>query len=324
MEKLKIANKNGMSCTVLQYGGTIQSILFPVNGELIETILNYPSCQDYASDQFYLGAIVGRYCNRIRNGKFQVQGNEYQLAINNAKNHLHGGINGFNKQVWKVESHTSNSVALSYFSSDGEEGYPGNLNARVNYRVDDENSIVIDITATVDKPCPVNLTGHSYFNLNRNISTIDNHLLKVNAQKFLSIDDAGIPTGEISQVANSPFDLSEFTSLGALLQSDDPRIRAQQGIDHNYVLEQSIEEDSLAAIVYSPETNIQLAVKTNMPGLQVYTGNHLAAPFQQYQGLCLEPQYFPDSPNRAEFPSSLLMPNLKYHHRMTYQFTLRS
>lgn len=321
MEHFTIANKNGMSCTILPFGGTIQSIKFPVGEELVETVLNYSNVFDYTSDQFYLGATIGRYCNRIKNGKFKIHGHEYQLATNNAQNHLHGGTKGFNKQVWEVATHTSNSLSLTYISNDGEEGYPGNLTTRIDYLLDDKNSVVIEITAMVDKPCPVNLTGHCYFNLNRTQSTIENHQLKVNAQKFLPVDDSGIPTGQLNNVKNSPFDLTEFRNLHSVIHSDDYWIRAQQGVDHNFVLAQSKRVESVAATVYSPETRIQLELMTNMPGLQVYTGNHLSSPFRKYQGLCLEPQYFPDSPNRVEFPSSILMPKEVYHHRIAYRFT---
>ncbi|MCW8877256.1 MAG: galactose mutarotase [Kangiellaceae bacterium] len=321
MELLTITNKNGMSCTILPYGGIIQSIRFPVEGELVETVLNYADLEDYLSDNFYLGAIVGRYCNRIANGKFRIGESSYQLASNNEQNHLHGGVKGFSKQVWNIESTTTNSISLSYLSSDGEEGYPGNLDVKVSYRLDDKNSLAIDITAKVDKPCPVNLTGHTYFNLSNNSSTIEKNLLKVNAEKFLPIDGSCIPTGELKEVVNTPFDLIGFRELGSVIGSNDFRISSQQGIDHNYVLSQSAGEVSHAASVYCPESKIQLEVSTNMPGLQVYTGNHLSGPFKRYQGLCLEPQYFPDSPNQVEFPSSLLMPDEEYHHRIIYRFS---
>jgi len=314
---------NGFSVTLLNYGAVIQSIKVPSSKAQTEVCLGYLRPDEYVTDNACLGAVVGRYCNRIAYGQYSTQRGTFQLPVNNNEHHLHGGPNGFHKKYWEfVERFDGDSpgIKLSCTSIDGEEGYPGNVTATATYRIVNGKRLVLDLEATSDQETPLNLTGHAYFNLNSDPSSIENHHLHVNANQYLPVDASCLPTGEIKEVKGSDFDFTNSTALGARIHSDNPQIAQLSGIDHNFVLANPTKDTQLAATVFSPQSHIQLRVYTNMPGLQVYTGNHLSGQHQPYQGLCLEPQYYPDSPNQRHFPNCFLQPGETYHHQIIYEF----
>ena len=318
-----LTTNNGFSVTVLNYGASLQSIKIPQGRSQVEVMVGYLRPDEYVADTSCMGAIAGRFCNRIAHGKYQRNGHTHQLTLNDGEHHLHGGEQGFNKRMWQVVERIngqSPGIKLAYFSADGEEGYPGNVNATAIYQILDDNKLLIDIEATSDKETPINLTGHGYFNLNRNNDSIENHHLQVRASHYLPIDDSCIPTGEIEPVGGSDFDFLQPVAVGQRLHSSDPQIARQSGLDHNFVLDDADGDSQLAATVFSPQTQITLNLYTNQPGLQVYTGNHLSGQFKPYQGICLEPQFFPDSPNHPQFPDCFLRPGQKYRHRIIYEF----
>ncbi|TQV73769.1 galactose mutarotase [Aliikangiella marina] len=323
LQQYFLTMENGLSVTILNVGATVQSIKVPYKGRQAEMVLGYLRPQEYVTDNFHMGAIAGRFANRIANGQFSLGANDYQLPTNCGDHHLHGGPNGFNRKIWHlVERFNDNEpgVKLECTSIDGEEGYPGNVTASATYRIVDGRKLVLDIEASSDQPTPINLTGHAYFNLNEGSGLIDNHLLQVNANRYLTTDVNCIPTGEYKTVVSSDLDFSEATELKGRIDSSYAPIRAQKGIDHNFIINDYNQQTKLAATVLSPQSGVQMRIYTNMPGLQVYTGNHLTTPFQPYQGLCLEPQFFPDSPNHPEFPNCILSPGETYHHQIVYEF----
>ena len=314
---------NGFSVTILNYGAILQSIKIPAGRLQVEVLLHYLRPDEYVSDTAYLGAVVGRYCNRIARGQFKTREGDFQLPLNNGKHHIHGGPNGFNKKTWElVERFDGDApgIKLQCQSGDGEEGYPGNMTATATYRLKDGKKLVIDLEATCDKETPINLTGHAYFNLNSDQSNIENHHLQINAEQYLPIDESSIPTGEFARVTDSPFDFLQATQLADRIHAPHPQVQNHSGLDHNFVLTNQLDMTQLAATLFSPQSKIQMRVYTNKPGLQVYTGNHLVAPFQPYQGICLEPQYYPDSPNHLHFPNCFLLPGQTYHHQIIYDF----
>lgn len=323
----QLGDKNGLQVGVLNYGAILQSIRVPVGERQIEVLLGFQAADDYLEDKAHIGAIAGRYCNRIANASFELNGEKFHLEKNDGDNLLHGGPQGFNQKFWRVVEYQQNQhpkITLAYESADGEQGFPGNLKNFVTYRIVEGHQLVIDINAQCDKPCPVNLTGHAYFNLNSSQRLIRNHELQIDAKKFLPIADNCIPTGELREVAESDFDFQQAAQVGPRIESNDLQIRKQKGIDHNFVLNGNNQSARAVAMLYSPESKIEMTLSTNMPGLQIYTGNHLSAPFESYQGICLEPQYFPDSPNQVAFPDCILHPEKSYHHQIIYDFRLRN
>lgn len=323
-----LANTNNMEVHITNYGGIVTAVRVPDKGGNIENVvLGFDSLEKYLGDDPYLGAIVGRYANRIADGTFTLDGKKYTLAKNNGDNHLHGGIKGFDSVLWDAEMMDDGSLKLSYLSEDGEEGYPGNLDVTVTYSLTDDNGLHIEYKATTDQATPVNLTNHSYFNLSGNPeATILDHQLKINADQYTPVNDELIPTGEIQPVEGTPFDFTEFHRVGARID------QVEGGYDHNYVLSQTA-SDSLfhAATLYSPESGREMKVLTIEPGIQFYSGNFLdgslkgpdGTPFVQHAALCLETQHFPNSPNEPDFPSTILRPGEKYHSVTVYQFSLR-
>ena len=339
-----LKNAHGMEAKVLDYGGIIVSLRVPDrNGRLDDVVLGFDSLGDYERGSPYFGAIIGRYGNRIARGRFTLDGRTYTLATNNGPNHLHGGVRGFDKVVWtaaQFERGDSVGLVLNYTSPDGEEGYPGTLRATVTYTLTDKNEFIFDYQATTDRPTPVNLTQHSYFNLaGDGKGDILGHVVTLNADRFTPVDSTLIPTGEVKSVAGTPFDFRTSTAIGARIDRNDEQLRYGRGYDHNFVLNKGgnggrggkggIEGDlTLAAHVYEPTTGRVMEISTTEPGLQFYSGNFLdgtlrgkhGVVYGHRSGFAMETQHFPDSPNKPAFPSTILRPGEEYRSRTIYRF----
>ncbi len=330
-----LRNKNGIEIKVTNYGAVITSIVTPDrNGQLTDISLGYNKVEDYinAVDKPYFGAIVGRYGNRIKNGRFVIDEETYSLACNNNENHLHGGVIGFDKVVWTaIPSNKTNSLQLSYLAKDLEEGYPGNLEVEVTYRLTEADELIVSYQATTDKTTHVNLTQHTYFNLcGEGNGTILDHELMLNADSFTPVDSSLIPTGEISSVANSPFDFRNPKRIGRDINQKNDQLQYGLGYDHNWVLNRGLDDSTLelAAKVFEPDSGRTLEVLTTEPGIQFYCGNFLdgrlvgksGKNYVYRGGFCLETQHFPDSPNQSKFPSTLLHPNEVYKTTTVYRF----
>jgi aldose 1-epimerase len=330
-----LTNKNGVEAAITNYGGSVVSLKVPDrDGKPGDVVLGFDSVDGYVSNTSYLGALIGRYGNRIGHAEFKLDGKTYTLAKNNGENTLHGGTKGFNKAVWTVKEIPANdgqALELTYLSKDGEEGFPGNLHVRVIYTLTDENALKIDYYATTDKDTVVNLTNHSYFNLSGPGSgDILGHIMMIEADKFTPVDSGLIPTGELRDVAGTPFDFRKPTEIGARINSDDEQIKLGGGYDHNFVLRKKPGEAiSLAARVTEPKTGRVMEVWTTQPGVQFYTGNFLDGSLHGKGGIsytkrsafCLETQHFPDSPNKPKFPSTELKPGERYHTTTIYKFS---
>jgi aldose 1-epimerase len=324
-----LRNANGIEIKATNYGGIITSIVVPDrNGRPGDIVLGFDDLQAYVKDSPYFGAIVGRYGNRIAKGHFTLDGHTYTLAVNNGPNHLHGGLKGFDKVIWHAEPLAgSTGLVLSRRSPDGEEGYPGNLDVRVTYRLTDDNRLVIDYHATTDKATPVNLTQHSYFNL-AGEGDVLGHELTIDADRYTPVDANLIPTGELAPVEGTPFDFRKSTAIGARIDTPNPQLKNAGGYDHNWVLNRKGTGLQLAARVVEPKTGRTLEVSTTQPGLQFYSGNFLDGTLKskdgrvyvKHAGLCLETQHFPDSPNHPDFPSTILRPGEQYDTQTVFRF----
>jgi aldose 1-epimerase len=315
-----LRNESGFEVSIMSYGGAITSLKTPDrNGDFADIVLGFESLDAYAGNPRYFGALIGRHANRIAGGKFSLNGIAYQLPQNNGANHLHGGFRGFDKRDWTIRE-DGNTLHLTYFSKDGEEGYPGNLTAFVDYTLLD-NELRIDYRATTDRDTIVNLTNHSYFNL-RGSGTILDHELTLNADHFTPVSNDLIPTGEIESVAETPMDFRDGKAIGSDI--DD----VAGGYDHNFVLNNWDGTLRSAARLYEATTGRVLEILTTEPGIQFYSGNFLDGSFtgkygfvyEKYTGLCLEPQHFPDAPNHENFPSTTLRPGEEYNHTSIYRF----
>lgn len=325
-----LTNTNGMQVSIINYGGTVTRIITPdKNAVMGDVVLGFDSLSGYLQNgNPYFGALIGRYGNRIANAKFTLDGKEYMLAANDHGNSLHGGNKGFDKVYWDIEKLPGDSsLKLSYLSKDGEEGYPGNLIIEVIYSLSSDNSLTIDYSATTDKATPVNLTNHCYFNLSAGKdSTILDHELMMNADKYTPVDAKLIPTGEISNVKGTPMDFTSSKKIGRDIDS------VKGGYDHNWVLNKKGDGLEKAATVYESNSGRYMEVFTTQPGLQFYTGNFLSGSltdtkhgqkYVQHGALCLETQHYPDSPNEPSFPGTILKPGEKYNQTTVYKFSVK-
>jgi len=326
-----LANAHGMEAKIIPYGGIVTALSVPDrHGQLANVVLGFDNLDDYQTKNHpYFGALIGRYGNRIGNAGFTLDGMPYKLPVNNGPNSLHGGNAGFDKQTWTVDEASSSKLALSYLSKDGEEGYPGNLTTRVIYSVTNDNELRIDYTATTDKTTVVNLTNHSYFNLSGSGSIYD-HIVTINANTFTVIDDTLIPTSELARVEGTPFDFRQPKCIGTDIRSAHPQMVVAHGFDHNFVINRPADNSLvLAARVSDPASGRVMEVLTTEPGVQFYTGNFLdgtlvgsgGRTIRQSDALCLETQHFPDSPNKPDFPSTVLKPGETYQSTTVYKFS---
>ena len=335
VELFTLTNANGVQIRITNYGAIIVSIRVPDRtGKLDDVVLGYDTLEGYTAsgNPRFFGAVVGRYGNRIANGRFTLDGKNYQLATNNGPNHLHGGVKGFDKVVWRAEpfkKDDSIGVVLEHTSPDGDEGYPGTLKARVTYTLNDRNELIVDYYATTDKPTPLNLTQHTYFNLaGDGKRDITDHIITIDADRYTPVDATMIPTGALTPVDSTPFDFRKPTRIGARIDADDEQIRYGLGYDHNFVLNSRADGLFHAVRLVDPASGRTLDVSTTQPGLQFFTGNKLDGSitgkagrvYNKRFGLCLETQHFPDSPNKANFPSTILRPDEKYNSRTVFAF----
>jgi aldose 1-epimerase len=327
-----LKNRNGLQVEITNYGGAVVSIRTPDRrGRMADIALGYDDLRGYLADTAYFGALIGRYANRIAQAKFTLNGAEYQLAKNNGPNHLHGGLRGFNKVVWQAREvpHAAGvALDLTYLSKDNEEGYPGSLTVNVTYILSDANELRIEYSATTDKETVLNLTHHSYFNLaGAGAGDVLRHEVKINADRFTPVDETLIPTGELRAVKGTPFDFSRATTIGSRINQADQQLILGKGYDHNFVLNKTGQELSLAAQVYERTSGRELEMWTTEPGMQFYTGNFLdgvrgktGKVYRHRGGFCLEAEHFPDSPNKPAFPSTLLRPGQEYKTTTVFTF----
>ncbi len=325
-------NKNGMIVKITNYGGIITSVVVPSReGNMADVVLGYDNLAGYQAASPYFGAIVGRYGNRIAKGKFTLHDQTYTLATNNAPNHLHGGLKGFDKVVWQASPQEGEepSLKLNYLSKDGEEGYPGNLNVEVVYTLTKDNEIKISYTATTDKATVINLSNHTYFNLATKGDVLG-HLLNINADSYVEIDKTLIPKA-IAKVDSTIFDFRKAKTIGQdINQTNNEQIKFGIGYDHCWVLS-SKDVLKLAATVNEPTTGRKLEVFTTEPAIQFYSGNFLdgsitgknATKYNQRTGFCLETEHYPDAPNQPSFPSTVLEPNQTYNTTTIYKFSVQ-
>ncbi len=329
VEQYTLTNANGVQVTVMTYGATITSVVVPDrDGKFENVTLRLDSLDDYFAGHPYLGSLVGRYANRIAKGRFTLDGVEYTLATNNGPNHLHGGLQGFDKQLWQAkpeEFEDAVGLTLTYTSPDGEEGYPGTLTATVLYKLTNDNELVMDYTATTDKPTVVNLTNHAYWNLaGAGSGSVLGHELTLNADRFLPVDDTLIPLGAPATVEGTPMDFRTPHTIGARID------QVEGGYDHCYVLNPSAPGAmSLAARLVDPVSGRAMEVHTTQPGVQLYTGNFLdgtlrgeGKAYERHAALCLETQHFPNSPNQPDYASTVLRPGETYRQTTVHRFLI--
>ncbi len=326
-----LKNHNGMTAAITNYGGRLVSLVVPdKNGTLKDVVVGFDNVNDYTKGaDTYFGATVGRYGNRIAKGKFNIDGKPYTLAINNAPNSLHGGNKGFSRVVWDGNQLNDSTLVLTYLSKDMEEGFPGNLNVKVTYSLTADNGLKIDYQATTDKKTIINLTNHSFFNLNgQGSGTILNHLLQINANKYTPVDSTLIPTGKLEPVAGTPFDFTKLTAIGSRINDTSKmQLKNGKGYDHNFVLNGSGMKHAATAI--GDQSGIKMDVYTMEPGIQFYTGNFMEGAHSLMGGskdehrtaFCLETQHFPDSPNQPSFASTILSPGQTYKTTTIYKFS---
>ena len=329
-----LTNRSGMRVAITNYGGRIVSIIVPDRkGQMADVVLGFDNLDGYLATNPFFGALVGRYANRIGGAKFTLDGKEYHLAANDGPNSLHGGVKGFDKQVWKAREIPGQhpGLELTYLSKDGEENYPGNLSVKVVYTLMGHNALQIDYSATTDKDTVLNLTNHSYFNLaGQGNGDILKQEMMINADSFTPIDGTLIPTGEIRKVEGTPLDFRKSTPIGERIDADDEQLKFGKGYDHNFVLNRSGHGLTLAARATDPESGRVLEVLTTQPGIQFYSGNFLDGTIHGRDGkvygrrsaFCLETQHFPDSPNKPSFPSAELKPGQTYHETTVFKFSI--
>jgi aldose 1-epimerase len=340
IEAIGLSNGNGVTARIITLGATLQSLSVPDrNGSSADIVLGYSSAAEYLQKPQYFGSTVGRYANRIKGGRFRLDGKDYSLPVNDGKNHLHGGPQGLDKVAWKVESATAGTRAaeavLSYRSPDGDQGYPGTLDITAVYTLNEQNELAVEYRATTDKPTIVNITNHAYFNLAGEAEGHDvmDHRLTMMADRYTPVDETLIPTGELRRVAGTVFDFREAEAIGTRIRDgSDEQIRYGRGYDHNYVIDGTAGTLRPGARVEDPVSGRVMDVLTTAPGIQFYSGNFLDGTtsgksgriYRQGDALCLEPQVFPDSPNQPDFPSARLDPGNTYVNRMVFRFSTAS
>ena len=334
IDQYTLGNDNGLEVKLTNYGGTIVSILTPDRyGAGADVVLGFKTLAGYLQSHPYLGALIGRYGNRIAQGRFTLNRSDYILAQNNGPNHLHGGTQGFDKVIWQAQPYESAAAVglkLYYQSVAGEEGYPGTVDVQVMYSLTNDQTLRIDYTATTDQDTVINLTNHTYFNL-AGTGSILNHEVMLNADHFTPVDANLIPTGELRPVKGTPMDFIRPTAIGARIDQPDEQLQFATGYDHNWVLNNPDGRLALAATVYEPTSGRVLETHTTQPGVQFYTGNFLdgtligkdGQPIRHRTGFCLETQHFPDSPNQPAFPSTILRPGERYSQTTEYRFGVR-
>ncbi len=321
-----LTNSNGVTVKIITYGTIITEMHVPDRtGQCVDVVLGFDKLEAYLQRHPYFGCTVGRYANRIAGGRFTLYGKSYQLAVNNGSNHLHGGIKGFDKVVWQATPENDTAVRFTYRSVDGDEGYPGNLDVTVLMALTDENELRIDYIAVADKPTPINLTNHSYFNLAGKGKILD-HELMLAANEYTPVDANSIPTGEVKTVKDTPMDFRSPQAIGSRISE----VRGEKvGYDHNYIVNRGGPGLALTARAREPQRGLTLECHTTQPGVQFYTGNYLDGSligkygvlYDQHTGFCLETQHFPDSVNHPTFPSSILRPGQTFHQSTVYKFT---
>ncbi|WP_372948997.1 aldose epimerase family protein [Mariniphaga sp.] len=326
-----LENANGVVTQITNFGGRVVNLWVPdKNGNFADIVTGYETLEGYLnSNEIYYGALIGRYGNRIAKGQFILNDTLYSLVQNNDENHLHGGTKGFNDVVWNASQPDEKTLVLTYTSPHMEEGYPGNLDVKVQYQLTDENELKIEYWATTDRPTPVNLTHHSFFNLKGDGSgTINDHILQINADFYTPVDEGLIPTGEIAAVEGTPMDFRTPIAIGDRVDDNFEQLKYGLGYDHNWVLFPAENELTFAARVVEPVSGRTLEVYTNEPGLQFYGGNFLDGSdtgkagkvYTHRSSFCLETQHFPDSPNQPDFPSTILEPGQEYYSVCVYKF----
>lgn len=325
-----LTNKKGTEVHVTNLGAKLVSIMVQGKTGWTDVLIGHDSIDEFInSEEAYFGAICGRYANRIACGKFSIDGNSYQLPINNGPNSLHGGIKGFNAVVWAVQENTTNKLKLSYLSKDGEDGYPGNLNVMVTYLLTDDDELSIEYEATTDKATVLNLTNHAYFNLSGNgDQSIHDHLLMIKANEYLPTDETAIPYGEPATVHDTPMDFRCPTAIGLRVDNPTDQLKWARGYDHTYILDKPLGKLGLAASAKSPKTGIVMDVYTDQPGVQLYTGNWMSgnmrgkhdARYPARAAFCLETQHYPDSPNKPEYPTTRLNPGETFNSTTVFAF----
>jgi aldose 1-epimerase len=331
-----LTNASGMQVAITNFGGRIVKILVPDrNGKMADVVLGFDNLQDYMKYNTYFGALVGRYANRIGGARFTLDGKVYHVPVNNGPNSLHGGIKGFDKRVWTATEIPGDEpgLELTYLSKDGEEGYPGNLQAKVVYTLSKDNGLKIDYSATTDKDTVINLTNHSYFNLaGEGNGNVLKQVLWINSDEITPVNATQIPTGKIMKVDGTPFDFRKPTPIGARIDEDNPQLKIGKGYDINYILDRKGPGLELAARVYDPESGRELEVSTTEPGVQFYSANFLdgstpgkgGAKYGFRSAFCLETQHYPDSPNHPSFPTTELKPGETFHQVTVFKFTTTS
>lgn len=331
VETYEINNANGMKMKVTNFGARVTNLWIPdKDGNLVDVVLGFETLDGYLeSSEKYFGAAIGRYGNRIANGKFTLDGQEYTLPTNNNGQTLHGGPGGLDYVIWNVEKSGENGLIFTYTSPDGEEGFPGELRVKMVYTLTDDNEFKVTYEAETDKATPVNLTHHSFFNLNgAGNGTVLDHTLQLNASEYTPVNDVLIPTGEIVSVKETPFDFTEPTTIGARIDEENEQLKFGGGYDHNWVLDKTGANLTQAAVISSPQTGIEMEVWTTEPAIQFYSGNFLDGTitgkgdkvYELRSAFCLETQHYPDSPNQPNFPSTILKPGEKYEQTCIYKF----
>jgi aldose 1-epimerase len=334
VELYTLRNPNGLRARIATYGATLVSLEVPDRrGVPADIVLGFDSLQPYLTEHPYFGSVIGRYANRIRGGRFTLNGTVYELPCNDGTNHLHGGPLGFHRAIWDAQASVSPDgpqLTLTYRSISGEQGYPGNLDVELRYALTERNELRLDYTATTDAPTIVNLTHHAYFNL-AGAGTILDHELQLFADSFLPVDGTLIPLGHVRSVRDTRFDFATPTAIGGRINAADEQLITARGYDHNWVLKKKPADCALAGEVHEPVTGRTMTVHTTQPGVQIYSGNFLdsslrgksGVAYPRHAGFCFETQHFPDSPNHASFPSTVLEPGSTLRERTVYRFGVR-